>query len=625
MRRMTYFVMALAMVLGFSQCKKEQTNNQDTEGHLVPITLNVGGINSRVNVNPTDAEGYASVNFESGDVIYVGFNNKCVGTLTYNGSNFSGQITLTDDDEQITGQPLHFYFLGGVGFTPTVNNAGIEATVVISDQSSKYPVISYSASDQTYPADGNAYSAVLKNKVSIMKFNVTTPSNAAICLKGLNNQVTVNFATNTFGYDQVNDGLITMPAVNASGVTWAIVLPQTAWDEGADGTAYTADGIYTGVRPNIDDNIGSNQYLNGGVNVTLNTYTEKGTPLTFEAMTAGAVVQFDLNSVSPGKVQFSCDGITWETYTDNASITLINVGDKVMFRGNWGKYDQSKFTCSADCYVYGNVNSLQNTSTYPTLTNLGNRAFYGLFNGNTHIKNHATKDIVLPATTLGDGNCYNSMFKGCTGLTRVPKMNVTTLGNYCFQSMFEGCTGLTSVPSDYLPAETLTDACYMNMFKGCTGLTSVPNLPAMTASPRCYSDMFNGCTSLTSVPADLLPATTLADIQEGKGCYEKMFYGCSNLTSAPTLPAETLTGACYRYMFDGCTSLTSLTCLVIDHSATDCTRGWLNEVPGVESGSSGSGTFYCNSSISDVSAFISGWFRNGWGIPYHWTVQKVTP
>ncbi len=40
---MTYFVMALALVLGFTQCKKEQVNTPENETKTVNITLNVGG------------------------------------------------------------------------------------------------------------------------------------------------------------------------------------------------------------------------------------------------------------------------------------------------------------------------------------------------------------------------------------------------------------------------------------------------------------------------------------------------------------------------------------------------------------------------------------------------------
>ena len=72
MKRMTYFVMALAMMLGFTQCKKEQIEPQN-QGEQVRITLNVeiGNNNgSRANVDPPH------VNFVSGDRILVAYNGK---------------------------------------------------------------------------------------------------------------------------------------------------------------------------------------------------------------------------------------------------------------------------------------------------------------------------------------------------------------------------------------------------------------------------------------------------------------------------------------------------------------------------------------------------------------------
>ena len=273
MKRMTYFVMALAMVLGFTQCKKEETpaNNQ-TEGVFITLDVNGGNNGSRVNVNPTGADGYATVAFEDDDIIYVGFNNKYVGTLTYSGTAFSGSVDITDDDmNQANGEPLHFYFLGGVGFEPTVD--GNTATVNISDQSSKYPVISYAPSRQAFTGAGS-YSAKLQNRVSIMKFNVTTPSTAPICITGMNNEVTVNFNPETeddrFGYgmNTTDGGLIKMPSKDANNETWAIVLPQAALEE--TGEAFSEDNAYFGTRPALSA-IGSNQYLSSGVSMTVNT------------------------------------------------------------------------------------------------------------------------------------------------------------------------------------------------------------------------------------------------------------------------------------------------------------------------------------------------------------------
>ena len=108
MRKLTYFMMALALMLGFTQCKKDLLEPQ-SQGEQVRITLNVeSGAStssatdgSKANVDPPH------VTFETGDQILVASNGHYVGTLTHNGSNFSGDIT-----DPVEGEPLYFYFLG---------------------------------------------------------------------------------------------------------------------------------------------------------------------------------------------------------------------------------------------------------------------------------------------------------------------------------------------------------------------------------------------------------------------------------------------------------------------------------------------------------------------------------
>ena len=260
MRRMTYVMMALALVLGFSQCKKEQTPaNTTTEG--VRITLDVNGNKStdgsKVQVTPP------SVAFESGDQILVASNGAYVGTLTHNGRQFEGDIT-----DPVEGKPLYFYFLGNK--QGTVANGATELTVNISDQTNELPVISMGKSTVEYSADVTSYTSRLYNKCSLMKFNVTTPSTAAICITGMNNTVTVDFSNPTdegFTYGKDGDGLIKMPAKDENNVTWAIVLPQDALAEGEDGSVYTADDAYAGTRPQMDA-IEMNTFLNAGVDLT---------------------------------------------------------------------------------------------------------------------------------------------------------------------------------------------------------------------------------------------------------------------------------------------------------------------------------------------------------------------
>ena len=302
MRRMTYFVMALAMVLGFAQCKKEQTPANGKEG--VRITLNVDkGVNSpKVIVDPTGHTNpdYATVSFEAGDVIYVGYNNQYVGTLTCSDGSFSGTVSIEASDI-VEGEHLHFYFLGGEGFEPTVD--GNTATVVISDQTQKLPVISYAPSNEVFNGEGS-YSAKLMNKCSIMKFNVTAPdavSNDPIFIAGMNNKVTVHFDTpntvdNGFEYGRDGQGLIKLPSVaTESTETWVIVLPQ-AEVTNAKAIIMAYGGTVDFTVPAIT----SNKYYSEGVDVpTISEYY-------FTVNSDGKKVLF-----APGNLQYQASTQTW--------------------------------------------------------------------------------------------------------------------------------------------------------------------------------------------------------------------------------------------------------------------------------------------------------------------------
>ena len=226
LRKGTMLLLAFAMLLGFTQCRKKLDTINDVTSGKVHITLKVEN-DSRVVIDPTNggANDFALVTFEDGDVMYVGYNKTCVGSLTYDGTNFNGDITI---NEIIDDEPLYFYFIGGKGFTPTFN--GNVATLDISDQTAKYPIINYGHSKEVYPSTTDDYTARLRNKCAIVKFNVTKPSGydqAGTCIMGMNNLVIVNFdhtAANTddgFTYDMVNGGEITIPT-NVGNV-WAIL------------------------------------------------------------------------------------------------------------------------------------------------------------------------------------------------------------------------------------------------------------------------------------------------------------------------------------------------------------------------------------------------------------------
>ena len=159
MKKLSTIIMALALVLGMSQCKKQET---PTTGNSTPgfyITVNVGdnegkGENGeRHNIAPA----YGLFAFTNNDVLYVGHDGKFVGTLKFKNGFFSGTIYPND---AVTDQPLHFYFLGNAAISQsndTIYDADHPKTsfgISIADQSTNLPVLSYGASTKPFTGTG---------------------------------------------------------------------------------------------------------------------------------------------------------------------------------------------------------------------------------------------------------------------------------------------------------------------------------------------------------------------------------------------------------------------------------------------------------------------------------------
>ena len=367
MRRLSTILITVALVLGLAQCKKEQPTPQ-SEG--VMITLNVGDNNngSRANVNPTGTE---QVTFVDGDQILVAYDGHYVGTLEKatvgSVSQFSGTINITQSD---TDQPLYFYFLGNK--QGTLATGATTCTVNISDQTTTagLPVISMGKSIDAegrtvyYEEGMTSFSSRLYNKCSLMKFNVTTPSTAAICLTGMNNTVTVNFgeptATNygfTYGIDAEDGGLIMMPGVTTENTeTWAIVLPQAALEAGGENSAYTADLRYLGTRPAMEE-IEMNTFLNLGLDLSVGTANPHFKDL--------SLLQGDLTAQDGDILSGTLANKLKISIAEGASVTLSNAN--INENGTWTDGDYAGITCLGDAIIIlEGTNTVKGfNSTYP--------------------------------------------------------------------------------------------------------------------------------------------------------------------------------------------------------------------------------------------------------------------
>lgn len=235
MKRMSYFVIALALMLGLAQCKKESIEPQNEGG--VRITLNVENSGNR---HAVDTE-LGTVTYQDGDVIYVGDGSHFIGTLTRENGTFSGTI----NPEPADGAQIHFYFLGGL--TPSVTpEAGSTSdfTVNISDQTSKLPVLSYEHT--TYYEGTTEYSCELKNKCGLVRFPLENAA-GSVKVSGMHTEATISF-NGTPGINPTNTtGQVSLYSVSET-EKWAILLPQDPVHD-----AYL-QGVQVDV-PQVTDNI----------------------------------------------------------------------------------------------------------------------------------------------------------------------------------------------------------------------------------------------------------------------------------------------------------------------------------------------------------------------------------
>ena len=400
-RKNTTLLLACVLMLGFTQCKKEQIEPQ---GGKVSITLNVenGGASTgsatdgaKVNVNENH------VTFGNGDKILVAYDGKYVGTIVHNGTNFTGNITITQNGTK----PLYFYFLGNKDAGTLTAGTTTSCTVNISDQTGypALPVISFSASNEDFTGEGT-YTASLHNKASLMKFSVTTPSNSPICITGMNNKVIIDFskaandgANYGFTYDKEDGGIIKLKGGKGNNVEkWAIVLPQPELAAGSANSIYAQNGTYTtftGSRPLIHA-IEANGYYHEGSDViamTVNTATEYVDLGDITAHTTIATGKTIIGTLAVNKKISIATGAT-------VTLNGVSINDN----GGWTSGDYAGISCEGDAtIILSGENILRGIDDdYPGI----------------HIKENKTLTIrgtgSLDASGNPTGNCYSAGIGG---------------------------------------------------------------------------------------------------------------------------------------------------------------------------------------------------------------------
>ena len=478
MKKLAVFVAALVLALGLAQCKKEQpATPQNTEGNKVHLTVNVGN-GSRADVDTITGV----VSFSDGDILYVGYNSACVGTLEYDTTTnkFSGDLNLTQSGDQ----PLHFYYLGRV-VTQVGETQQYLVDISVQDDH-PYPVISYGTSTTNYSESNNAYTTTLENQCALVEFTTNRIlKELDFNIDGINNQVIIDFADNTFTPTRYGSEQISLYPETPTN-RWAILLPNE------DSVTVTVDARSHGynLKEITIPPVHKNDFLHGENAVRFElTAKEAGTPLTITAapLTNGVIRVIN----PPVGMKYSKNNGEKENITGDIEISVhgtLEQLDMVQFYGNSKDYSNTRIVSTDNMSLSGNIMSLVDEENFATITTMEGASFAGLFAGNTC--GFEASGLLLPATTLSE-DCYSGMFAGCSGMSDTPvELPALTLAPGCYSNMFEGCGMIPAAP--HLPATELVDRCYASMFSGCWTLYQVTCLATTIKGSGCTTDWLNG-------------------------------------------------------------------------------------------------------------------------------------
>ncbi len=314
MKKSITLIVALAMILGMSQCKKkiETVTANEMDGGVF-ITLDLNGGEKHI-VNPATG----TVDYTDGDVIYVGNDGKYCGTLTRTDGQFSGTIYPTSTDDY-----LHFYFVGGSTPSATPEAGTTESfTVNISDQSSNLPVLSYAKSTILYTEGVTAYESFLLNKCALVNITLTEGTTNAVTINNMLTVATIDFATPGIT-PAATTGNITLYSVSTTS-KWAILLPTAA--------------------TNTNVTIGGNDYDVTVPEITANGYLHDETAIVVDNAAPAVDYVFSVSSTqtvhfSPGNLQYANEGWRFAEHQYDA-IGSWNTSNWVdLFGwGTWGEY-----------------------------------------------------------------------------------------------------------------------------------------------------------------------------------------------------------------------------------------------------------------------------------------------
>jgi hypothetical protein len=508
--------MALALVLGMSQCKKQETpatSNITPTNPGVRITVNVGDQDGKDNNGEKHniAPQYGLFSFSSGDVLYVGHNGKYVGTLTFANGFFDGTIY---PDGTVTDQPLHFYFVGNAAVTGTPEaNETTSLSISIANQSANLPVLSYGASNELYTGPNTTYSATLRNQCALVRFDLENQGDYEVTLSGVPTQATVDFANNAITPNTSTTGDITLYGEEGNTMyRWAILLPGTnlSTEQHSDLTiTYSGEADLT--------NLDNNNYINGGISIN--------NPL---PLPAAPDAQYAVKKSNGDLSQFTVNANGKKVYFSKANLRFVGYNNN---DGSWSFHENqvdASYAYPGYGSGYGTISS--GSIAIPSDESTNDRFAWGLYG------NHGMYEDDWPAITTNlskaDGNDWGCAFSA----TSPEGGNWRTLTidewNYLFNNTDRGdkrflkvclklsnsneetpyaVQGILLFPDDYVEPAGLTRTITYNYNTSASNgsgyvLVDAPNGSNKWADAKVYTDPTSNSYKMLATGAVFLPA-----------------------------------------------------------------------------------------------------------------------
>ena len=219
------FILVLATLALFTQCKKQEpTENTEQNGIQMVLKADNG---SRTSFGPDGA-----ISWSANDKIYVVTGGQCVGYVT-NGSGGGSTFTGTLSGITASGTyDFHYYYVGN---TQTIDNGATSFTMDFSNQDGTLANlgdfhVGYGTQTDVDVTEGETVTAqaTMQTLVAMAYFDLAgmAETGEKVFFYGdrINNQLTLDFSTNTPSYGKVNNGWIC--AGTATSGAYMMLLPN---------------------------------------------------------------------------------------------------------------------------------------------------------------------------------------------------------------------------------------------------------------------------------------------------------------------------------------------------------------------------------------------------------------